>query len=136
MSICFVALFGMFGFTQTLEEKVKDYLGDERYDKAQTSNPGLISFLEMKAEEGYRLTESIEEKKDSYIKVDRVLFKKEDVSIEFLLEALNQENFNLLHYTFPNQDSNVTSHYLLGDSGMLMTVYSNAVINNKVASSL
>ena len=109
-------------------------MGDERFDEAQASNPGLISFLEMKVEEGYRLSESIEEKKSTYIQLDHVFFKKQEISIEAFIEALNEEGFNLLNYSFPNQDSNVTTHYLLGDSGTLLTVYSNAVINNKIAS--
>ena len=134
MSIYLIVSIGVIGFSQTSEEKVKDFLGEERFNQAKLSNPGLILFLEMKAEEGFQVSESNEFKKPSYKKVNSVLYKKEEISIEDFLDALNQENFNFLNYSFPNHDSNVTTHYLLGDSEVLISVYSNAVINNKIAS--
>lgn len=128
--------FSAIGFSQiqTTQEKVKDFLGEERFNEAKSSNPGLISFLEMKAENGFLLSESIEVKKSSYKKIDNVFFKKEEISIDDFLDALDQDDFNFLHYTFPNHDSNMTTHYLLGDSDILISVYSNAAINNKIAS--
>lgn len=135
LSIYSIVLIGTIGFSQTTQEKVINFLGYERFNKIESSNPGLIEFLEMKVEKGYHLIESVDAKKSSYIKVNHVFYKKEEISIEDFLEALNQDSFNFLNYSFPNQDSNVTTHYLLGDSGLLISVYSNAVINNKIASS-
>ena len=119
-------------FSQTTENKVKDFLGDARFSEYQNTNPGLIEYLKVKVDEGYMVSESVNEKKSSYQEIDHVFYNKTQISIEDFIEALESEEFNILHYSFPNQDSNTTRHYLLGESNILLTVYANSVINRKV----
>lgn len=134
VSISFIAFFGFLGVSQTTEQKVKDFLGDSRYQELKSSNPGFISFLLVKTEEGFRISEANDAKKNSYEKINSVFYKKQEISIEDLLNDLHHESFNILNYSFPNHNSNNTTHYLLGNSTTLLTIYSNSVLNNKVAS--
>jgi hypothetical protein len=128
------AFYAVTGIAQTTQEKVEDFLGSQRYSESRASNLGLISFLEVKAEEGYKVSEAISQKKDSYIQTNSVFYKKEEISMESFIKALESDSFNILNYSFPNQDSDRTYHYLLGDSDILLTIYSNSFINRKVAS--
>ncbi len=130
----FVLLFANIGVSQTSQEKVKAFLGFERFEEYQGSNPGLISFLIVKVEEGYKISESIPLKKDSYEQINQVFFKKSEIPLASFLDALEREDFNILNYSFPNQDSNRTYHYLIGDSDVILTIYSNSFLNKKVAS--
>ncbi|MDX1652295.1 MAG: hypothetical protein R3277_07380 [Brumimicrobium sp.] len=115
--------------------KVEEFLGEQKYAELQNTNPGLIKFLVVRVEDGYLVSESIEEKKSSYIKIDHVFFKKEQISVEDFIEHLNQEEFNILLYNFPGEDSESTNHFLLGDSGILLTVFSNKAVNLKASNS-
>lgn len=129
-----ITFLGFVGMTQNTDQKVQDFLGNERYAELEAQNSKLIDYLKVRIEEGYQVSPSISEKKDSYEEINKVYFKKSEISIEDFIEALNQESFNILNYSFPGQTSEKTTHYLLGDSGILLTIYSNAVINNKVRS--
>lgn len=127
---CFAVLLG---YTQTTEQKVESFLGEGRYTELQSNNSQLLDFLRTRVEEGYLVSQSVEEKKDSYVVINKVFFEKNEISIDDFIQALNSDSFNILKYTFPGQDSGVTKHYLLGDTNILLTVYSNNVINKKVA---
>ena len=133
MCIIFAFLFGFMGISQTTDQKVKEFLGEDRYNETVQSNPALITFLQTKVEDGFRISEVNEVKKSSYKKINSVYFKKQEISIEDFLISLNDESFNILNYSFPDHNSNETTHFLLGDSSILLSVYSNSVINNKVA---
>ena len=125
----------LLGYSQTTEQKVEEFLGSQRYSELQSLNSSLIDYLKVRVEEGYVVSQSVNEKKDSYVQINHVYFKKSEISIDEFLIALDDESrFNILNYSFPNQDSGSTIHYLLGDSETLLTVFSNAVINKKVAS--
>lgn len=121
-------------FSQTAQQKVEDFLGTEKYLQLQESNSKLLEYLTVKLEEGYTVNESIDQKKSSYVEIEQVYFKKQQITIDQFIQDLESDSFNFLNYSFPNHDSNITTHYLLGDTGMLFTVYSNAVLNKKVAS--
>ena len=135
-SILFIGFFFLNGSTQTTEEKIEDFLGEERDEELKSSNPALILFFATRVDEGYDISESIETKKDSYVEINYVFYKKNQITLDQFINDLEKEGFNILNYTFPNQDQSKTNHYLLGESEILLTVYSNTVINNKVASNL
>lgn len=119
--------------SQTTEQKVQNFLGAQRYTELQNNNSALLDYLAVKVEEGYQVNQAVEVKKDSYIQIEKVYFKKTEISINQFIQDLNSEGFNILNYSFPNEDARKTIHYLLGDTNVLLTVFSNAVINNKVA---
>tara|TARA_B100000508_G_scaffold114604_1_gene93458 strand:- start:5425 stop:5847 length:423 start_codon:yes stop_codon:yes gene_type:complete len=118
---------------QTTLNKVEDFLGTQRFNELQNSNSDLIDYLTVKSEEGYSVNQSVEEKKSSYVQIEKVYYQKQQITIDQFVQNLQDESFNFLNYTFPDHDSNVTTHYLLGDTNILFTVYSNAALNKKVA---
>lgn len=133
MSVVITCFTVLLGYAQTTEQKVESFLGEDRYTELQSNNSELLEFLRTRVEEGYLVSESIDEKKDSYVVINKVFFEKNEITIDAFVQALNSNSFNILKYTFPGQDSGTTKHYLLGDTNILLTVYSNSVINRKVA---
>ena len=116
--------------TLTPEQKVSQFLGADKYNQIVADNPGLIKYLKYKSEKGYLVEDAIESKANSYIKLDSVYFKKQPISIQTFVRALEQDNFNFLFYTFPIK--NKTSGILLGNSGKIIIIYSNSQINKLI----
>lgn len=127
-----------FIFSQNIgnEDRIKDYLGTERFDNSLQNNPGLIKFLDVKIDKGYVIEALNPDKKDDFTEITSVTYNGEgkggEVSVEEFLEQSQLDSFNLLFYEFPMPNDGENGYFILKGTGKIISVYSNKHLNNKL----
>ncbi|RFC53656.1 hypothetical protein [Brumimicrobium aurantiacum] len=131
MILC-ILFFGHNAYTQldNVETKVEEYLGKEKFELFQTSNPGLIQFLKKKSTHGFLIEDVSETKSNVLPKLGKVLYQEKEISLEAFYEATKSNDFNFLQYSFPDIDNGT---FLLSKSeNRMITIYSDRIINQLV----
>lgn len=137
-TVFLLTIFNTSLFSQNIihENKIKEYLGNDRFRDCQRNNPGLIEYLDIKVEKGYAIEELSEGKVDDFTEISFVTYsayeKGEQISVEDFLNHSQQEDFNILFYQFPMPKNGGNGHFLLSGTDKVISIYSSQYLNKQL----
>lgn len=127
----------------TNQDKVAEFLGDERFNDLLTSNPSYLTFLDTKCSYGYKIVEMGSEKTEGMTVLnsityeewvasskseEQILYTSETIlTPEEFVENATSPEFNILKYHF-NSDRKQIVYYVLGTTGKVIILYPVAYI--------
>ena len=135
MSFFWLGLNGAFSQNNGNHSKVIAYLGNERFQELTSTNPGLIDFLDAKAEYGYEIIDVIAGKEESFTRIEKVQIHSkvvgENVTVDQFMNDLASGDFNFLLYVFPTA-ADADLYFTLGDTGKAIVIHSVSYVNSKI----
>lgn len=126
------------GISQNIknESKIRDFMGNERFDRSVQSNPGLIKFLDIKIEKGYSIQTIDSSKENDFTLISEITYngeiKGEKISPEEFIEHSEKDNFNILFYDFPMPEEGGNGNFMLQGTNKIISVYSNDYLNTQL----
>lgn len=142
-----------FSFSQTLEHQgfLIEFLGQDRFDRIQASNPSYLEYLDTRCSDGYIIMDYVDEKMsqmnipvvDQFIKktkqngkdVDGTCkdgIRKEALTPAEFLQSAENGTLNILAFDFEYDRSNLI-YYQIGTTGKMIAIYPADYIAKKVS---
>ena len=120
-------------FSQTIEnqQKIVDYLGQEKFDELLSANPSYLKFLDVKCSNGFDIIEMAPEKSQNFSvlteieKIDpnqKYSKTPNTISADEFVQLFENGNLNFLMYQLQGHKTQMT-YFVLGNTGKVLMVY-------------
>lgn len=131
-------LLGTAGFGQTYvnEQRLVEYLGQDRYTKLYQAGSGYLKFLDARLSYGFELIDYVPEKMSSFVQLQTIEKVNADKSVtqvsasDFVQQALNG-SINYLLFKF-EWDQHAYTYYRLGDTGKALLIFPTDYVTEKM----
>ena len=125
-----------FSFSQNLhnQDMVLDYLGQDRFDHFQQSNPNYLVYLDVKFSKGYSIINRSDAKLVDEKFLSSIDYKPSDgdktaLSADVFIQMYNQGTLNFLRVILP-YDQKKDTYYVLGKTGKVLVLHSaNSIVS-------
>lgn len=141
--IALVIVTNAIGQTLNNQQKLVEYLGQERFDELQTSNPSYLQFLDIKCSKGFDVIELASEKTQNMPVLNDIekidpnqKFHKtpNTISASDFVQLFENGSLNFLMYQLQG-DRYEMRYYVLGNTGKVLMIYPtdyiSQLVNNK-----
>ena len=125
-------------FTQIYqhEQKLIEFLGQNRYDNLASKNSKYLDFLDARCAYGYELIEYADEKMNDFQKITSVQLTNVDktttvIDCNQLVQSIQNGSFNILRLKL-EYDRNSPTYYTLGNTGKVLMLHPTDHINKKM----
>lgn len=132
--------------TLTNQDKISDFLGNDRFNDLLSSNPSYLTFLDARCSNGYKIIDMPLEKTTGMTVLNSIVYEEwlisekseEEIRQTSEIELTPEEfvensaspEFNILKYHF-NFDKKEMVYYVLGATGKVIMIYPIEFINQK-----
>lgn len=131
---------GAFGQSLQNQQKIVDYLGQEKFDQIQSSNPSYLTFLDVKCSDGFDIIEMVPEKTQNFTVLNEIVVIDPNnkitktpttVSADDFVQMFENGSLNFLMYQLQGHKTQMT-YYVLGNTGKVLMVFPTDYITQRV----